>query len=329
MKNSTLIAEIRKNTKQILNCEDDFYLMKLSADNLYKIFSEVSGIYIDLNNDHEIRLPTGKAISPASAAHCLLEFKRTAIFLRGIQKAIDKKKFESNSPVEILYAGCGPYATLISPLLSLYHSSELHVTLLDVNQVSLSAVENLIEELGFQKYIDNFILTDATKFKFAADYDIVISETMQACLENEPMVHIMNNLIPQMKPDAIFIPEEVSVDIYLSDPKLFKEHILAENIGKNIAYKKFVDHFIRLNKHNFNKLGDRKRITIPLIENNFKELILDTFITVFEDEQLKERECSLNCSRQFYDLSVQEIEQVEFYLDYQNVPKVNCKVLSP
>ncbi len=324
-----MIAEIRKNTRQLLDCEDDFFIMKNSAYKLYQIFSEISGIYFENNQDDHIELETGRALSPSTAAHCLVEFKRTAIFLRGIKKAIDQKNAESKLPIKILYAGSGPYASLITPLLTLFNDDQVKITLLDINEASLEAVKSLITALQLQNYIEEYVLADATKYKFNKAYDIVVSETMQACLENEPMVHIMNNLIPQMKDDAIFIPEEIYLDFYLSDRNLFNERILAKNIGKDIEYKKFVDHFIKLNKYSLNALGNKKTLIIPEYSANFKELILDTFITVYNEEKLKERECSLNCSRQFYDLSVQKIEAAEFYLDFKAKPKIRCKVLFP
>jgi predicted RNA methylase len=329
MNNFKLISEIQKHSSQLLECGDDFFVMKNSADKLYQIFSEITGIYFENNQDDHIELGTGRALSPSTAAHCLVEFKRTAIFLRGIKKAIDWKIANVNLPVEILYAGSGPYATLITPLLALFTDDQVKITLLDINEVSLEAVKTLILKLRLEKYIDEYVLADATKYQFNKAYDIVISETMQACLENEPQVHIMNNLIPQMKSDAIFVPEEINLDFYLSDRNLFNERILAKNIGKNIEYKIFVDHFIKLNKHTLNSIGSKKILKIPEYPSNYKELILDTFITVFEYEKLKERECSLNCSRQFYDLTVQKIDKVEFYLDYESKPKIRCKVLSP
>jgi len=61
-----------------------------------------------LNQDKDIMLPSGKAISAAAAAHCLLEMKRTAVFLRGIHKAIlHKLKEKKGSQLRILYAGTG------------------------------------------------------------------------------------------------------------------------------------------------------------------------------------------------------------------------------
>ncbi len=328
MTNSAINSKIKNNTEKLLTCADDIYIMKNAADELYKIFSKITGIYFENNQDDHIELESGRALSSSTAAHCLVEFKRTAIFLRGIKKAIDKKIAETKLPIKILYAGSGPYATLITPLLSLLKNNEAKITLLDINKVSLQSVKKLTFDLNFQNFIDEFILADATKFQFTSDYDIVISETMQACLENEPMVHIMNNLIPQMKPEAIFIPEEINLDFYLSDRNLFNEKILAKNIGKDIEYKKFVGHFIKLNKHSLKLLGDKKILKIPELPANFKELIIDTFITVFDDEKLNERECSLNCSRQFYDLSVQKIQETEFYLDYTAKPRIRCQILN-
>lgn len=329
MKNGTLISEIRKNTEQILSCKDDFYLMKSAVDNLYKIFSENSGVYIDFLNYHEIMLPTGKAISPASAAHCLVEFRRTTIFLRGIQKAIQKKRLEKGKTIKILYAGSGPYATLITPLLSLYEPSDIRITIMDINKISLIAAEKLIATIGFDPFIDEFILEDATQFKGADKYDLIISETMQSCLENEPQVHIMNNLIPQMKADAIFIPEEISIDVYLSDPDLLNQLLLYENQDKKIQYKKFISSFITLTKESLNSLKVKLALEIPPLEANFKDIMLYTFIRVFDEEKLKERECSLNLPKKFYDLATQKINNIEFWLDYEGIPKIQTKIIKP
>lgn len=91
--------------------------MKQSVDVLYQVFSSITGVTINqLNRDKDIILPSGKAISTAAAAHCLLEMKRTAVFLRGIDKAISLKlSGATTKPVSILYAGTGPYGTLFIP----------------------------------------------------------------------------------------------------------------------------------------------------------------------------------------------------------------------
>ena len=210
------VLKIKYLAQNLLNCDDDFLIMKQSVDQLYSIFSEITGITFDNFNNEQMMLPSGKAISPSSAAHCLLELKRTAIFLRGINKAIQYKLSQNmNRPVKIFYAGSGPYATLIIPLLTIYSAGDLEVDLLDINEISINAVTKLIGDLRLNCFIDKTYLRDATTFCLDKKYDIVISETMQAALKKEPQVAIMQNLISQMDEDGIFIPEAITISAAL------------------------------------------------------------------------------------------------------------------
>jgi hypothetical protein len=114
------LETVQQSAQNILCCADDYAIMKRAVDELYRVFSTITGVTIDhLNSDKDIVLPSGKAISTAAAAHCLLEMKRTAAFLRGIHKAISLKILESTGgPIRILYPGSGPFGTLVVPLLS-------------------------------------------------------------------------------------------------------------------------------------------------------------------------------------------------------------------
>ena len=77
-------------------------------------------------------LKDGVAISPEAAAHCVSDTQRTVVFIRAAYAAITaaKQRFTAG-PIEILYAGCGPFATLLLPLLTKLNPGELVVHLLD------------------------------------------------------------------------------------------------------------------------------------------------------------------------------------------------------
>jgi hypothetical protein len=187
---------------------------------LHEIYSEASGISAGNLTDCSIDLPSGKAISPIGAAHCLLEIARTSKFVCGIYKAIIQlKKDFTNAPIKILYAGCGPYATLVTPLTSMFSAQEVTFDLMDINEISLKAVRKMYEELDLLSYVDNFIQADATQYKISDDEQphLIIAETMNAALKNEPQVELMLNLIPQLREKCIFIPQKISVDAYLLD----------------------------------------------------------------------------------------------------------------
>ena len=329
MKPVDSISEIKKHAKTLLFCGEDYLDMKNAVEGLHQIFSSITSISAYKLDDDHIELVTGKAISPSSAAHCLLELKRTAVFLRGIYKAITDLKKRTGQRIQVLYAGCGPYSTLIVPLLPILNSEEVGVTLVDINDVSLNSSRLLIQDLRQDDFIEDYFLADLTAFKFDKAYDLVISETMQSCLENEPQIHIMRNLIPQMQKGAVFIPEEIQVDFYLSDNNKFMQKILYENKNKDIVDKKFIGNFICLNKENANSNSFSAIVEIPEDFGSYKDLNLFTFITVYGDELLKERECSLNNPKKFYDLSGTSVPSIKFWLNTDGKPFIQTeKVMS-
>ena len=321
-------AALRKYSETLLFCGDDYLEMKNAVEGLYRIFASITLIDAYKLDDDHIELATGKAISPSSAAHCLLEFKRTAVFLRGIYNAIVDLKSQTEHRIQILYAGCGPYSTLLLPLLPFFDAEEIGITLVDINEISLNSSRLLIEALEQNAFVDDYLLADLTTLKLDKPYDLVISETMQSCLENEPQIHIMQNLIPQMQEGAIFIPEEIRVDFFLSDNNKFMEKILYENKDKEIVDKKFIGNFICLNKENALSNSFSAIVDIPRDYGTYKDLELFTFITTYKDDVLKERECSLNIPKKFYELNNNvDAKRISFWLTTEGKPIINCRIL--
>lgn len=307
----------------LINCDDDCQKMKQSVDGLYQIFKTITGIDISNLNEEDIYLPSGKAISPSGAAHCLLEMKRTTIFLRGIKKAIDYKVKSTNKLVRILYAGCGPYATLITPLLHYYSTDKIRITLLDINSVSLAAAEKLLKELGLESYVEQFILDDATTYKVALPYDIVISETMQSGLKKEPQVAIAQNLIPQCSEDTIFIPEKIRIDAFLRKRGIWDGEQLLE-AGGEISY---LCELFTVSKENLDSSVFRKIVNLPQTHNKPYDLFLHTTINVFGDEVLGLNDCSLNLPLKYYEIRDGYPSLIEFWYNQSSKPRIESKVL--
>jgi len=323
MTTSIYIKKIKKASYTLIYCKNDFFQMKKAVDILYEIFKTITNIDINDLNNGDILLPSGKAISPSAAAHCLLELRRTAIFLRGIKKAIDNKRKSNTGIINILYAGCGPYATLITPLLALYNANELRITLLDINQKSLEAAEILVNELGFDDSIERYILADASYYKVHKNYDIVISETMQACLKNEPQVTIMQNLIPQMKDKAIFIPQKITINTYLRNPGRWNE----EKKQRFGIESKFLKKLFSVDWYNLD--SDKYKATVNIPENldDFTELMLHTTIVVYGDEILKANNCSLTMPIKYYEFKEKYARSIKFWYSFLPQPNIKCKVV--
>jgi predicted RNA methylase len=280
---------LKEATQLLLNCGEEVGLMKEAVDQMYDVYLNFSSVNTSDQNDDEIILPSGKAISPAVAAQCLLDIKRTTKFIRGINKAIIHKLDEKLFPVQILYAGCGPYAALITPLLTLYNNQEISIDLLDVNEVSVLSAQKIIKGLKLNNNIGDFLLEDASLFKIKKEYDIVISETMQAGLRSEPQVAIMQNFFHQMNPNAIFIPEEIVVEAKLNTRGNWNAKRLRIENEKRIK----IGEVLKVNRQTINEVLNKRTFDLCKPDNEFMELKLYTSIKIFENEFLKEGDSCL------------------------------------
>lgn len=313
----------------LIKCSDDFQKMKHAVEELYEIFNSITGIGINNLNEGDIHLPSGKAISPSGAAHCLLELKRTAIFLRGIKQAIDSKLDDNQETVRILYAGCGPYGTLITPLLHFYPSDRLKVTFLDINLASLNAAEKLLQELNLNKYIEQFVLEDATTYKVDQGYDVVISETMQSALKKEPQVAVMQNLIPQLSSKAVFIPEEISIDAFLTNPKMEMDRLMYHENEQPPFERHELGNVFKLGKNTLDSIQSKIKIAIPQEKiGQFPILKLFTTVKVFNHEVLSVNDSSITLPIQFYDFRKQTAGDVEFWYLQGEKPRIESTFIS-
>jgi len=320
---------VHLSAQTLLCCGDDFRLMKLAVDELYRVFSAITGVTIDqINSCKDILLPSGKAISTASAAHCLLEMKRTAVFLRGINKAISLKISKAaGRPVRILYAGTGPYGTLVIPLLSLYRPEELIVDLLDINSDSLAALQKITDILVPGEYIDEVYCADATSFVVTKPYDIVISETMLACLKSEPQVAIMQNLLPQLDKSCLFIPEEISIDAWLTNPKMERDKML-DYLGAKPALRRIsLDNIFKVNRNSLKVSRMRKTIDIPAEAQNFPILKLFTTVKIYKNEVLTGNDSSITIPKQYFDFRNLNAQEVEFWYVEGEKPRIESRVI--
>lgn len=293
----------------------DIYNELHELHDLYALHSSVSAGNV---NDQDMWLPTGNAVSPIKAAHCLLEIQRTAVFIRGINKAI--LALQSAFPgqrIHILYAGCGPYATLLTPFTTRFTKDELAFHLLDINEVSLTAAKKLYQGLQIEDYVAEWICGDATTYRLPDDLTIhlVISETMLNALRKEPQVEIMLNLVPQLDEKALFVPSNITVSAELLDS--YKETY------RYLEPKKTPE---RLNLGTIYSIGREQcephsqvTIEIPQQIENFKELNLLTTITTFDDEQLGIYDSSLNMPVRIADVTGYEGRKITF--DYERGEK--------
>lgn len=304
--------ELKEITEILLKQEDDYGEIKKATDDLYDLFLNVS----DLKEEDEscrkdYYLPKGKAIGTVWAARCIKEFLRTKRFIRGMFLGIKRaqEKFP-NTKIHILYAGTGPFATLIIPLTTVFTSQEIKCTLLEINPNSIENLRKVIKAFEIEEYINDIVKYDATEYEADKDKPIhmVVTETMQHALKKEPQVAITLNLVHQMEEGGILIPQNISIEAGLLDPKRDMERMMgSEGAERDYCYN--LNKIFELNKEmalandKKAKFFEEVEVEIPdYIEKRYKSLSLFTNIQVFEKECLTYNQCSLNMREKVIDI---------------------------
>lgn len=288
MTDKNYLTSLNTLTKIVLETEN-YRDLRQAVHDLHDLFAEAAHIFAGNIIDNDIFLETGKAVSTIRAAHCLLEMERTRRFLRGVKKAVDQLLSDNrNKQIQILYAGCGPYATLLTPMTSIYSAEQVSFTLMDINQASLDAAEKLYRSFGLMDYIKNLLLADATTYRSeTGTYDLIVSETMLNALQNEPQVSIAGNLMPQLKAGGIFIPQQITVTAALLNSASETNSFF---ISGSKPERKLLGTVYQCDQP-FTK-PQEIRLDIPEI-TTCRELALLTEIDTYGGEILKDYSCSL------------------------------------
>jgi len=226
--------EIIRVTAEYFKDNPDLQKLANASKEYKSILNEICGQNVDIEvGRNNIELANGMALNTSGAALCLDDTWRTRQFIQGIDKAI-QEKLTTQKPAHILYAGSGPFATLILPFLFRYSPKEIKYTLLEINPYSCQLLQNVISKLGLEKHDITLINTDATNYKIDPrnEPDIVVSETMQSALAKEPQVPIFLNLMSQLKHDSIFIPEKIELFVGMKKSGISMGEIQAKHFHK-------------------------------------------------------------------------------------------------
>lgn len=301
--------------------------LRNALNSFVQLCSDVSGIQPDPSFDawaEDSLLESGVAINPQAAAHCAVDYRRSVAFIRGVYAALNKliSRFP-DTPIQILYAGCGPFATLLLPLLGKFHPGDLKINLLDIHQRSLDSVELLLAQFEFSAHDICTIKDDACHYTHPEKLHLIIAETMQKALEQEPQFSVTANLAPQLQSTGIFVPQCIEVALCLADLKHEKEQLellsQIESTPEKTDYRRYPlgtvctlspEHASeQLQEARYN--AHTKKLELPLIEVTIPtEASLDRFdavlltrICIFEDFCLEEYESEITLPLKCHELA--------------------------
>ncbi|MFY0631757.1 MAG: hypothetical protein JXR05_15435 [Flavobacteriaceae bacterium] len=329
---------IKEVTKEILSEEIHYVSLKNKLETLNSTLLNITKIDVNNLDDREdIQFENGIALCPTFAALCVVDLMRTRQFIRGVFKAVKEVRSQKNTPVKVFYAGTGPFATLILPLLTKYSPQELQLTLLEVNEKTGEYLKSTIKELEIESYIEKIISEDASKYKIAKtqEVDILISETMQHGLVKEQQVPIMLNLVNQLSKDVIIIPNNIKLDLALVNTK--DEFVLNDDLESRYKFLKTVLEFDKRFIHNHsNQTSNSNRFQLckqlQFLEEGddeeYDKLAILTSIQVYDDEWIHSDSCSLTVPRSLLNIERIEKGKKKISLDYtiKNLPDFEYKL---
>ena len=300
--------ELKEIATILLDTNAQHFELLDAAKALAAFFSKLSAIDVSMShidaqeNGKNTHLQSGIAISPLDAAICTREYMRTSKYLRGVFAAINEllEKFTEET-LHIFYAGTGPYATLILPLLPFFDPKKIQVSFLDIHQSSLDSLKNIIESLQLTPYLKEYICADATVYQPHSKVHMIITETMRAAFEGETQVNITLNLLPSLCEEGIFIPECVTVHLESAAYRTVEQ----EGVLHKEKESSFLANIIQVDTKEKRTFTKEDLILTPSLEikENLKDahtLYFFTTIKVYKEHILTEGECSLNLPQKLY-----------------------------
>lgn len=209
-----LIDEIGRIAAVLLNAHSDDGALQQAVTDLYERLQFATGAL----DARETQLASGRALSGKDAVHCVLDFRRTAKFVRAVDDALARAAARWPGPrIRLLYAGCGPWAPLVL-LLAARWQGRIGVSLVDVHHASLRTAHALFVQIGQSDLIVATHCADASTLMLDEDQrpHVLLAEVMQRALADEPQVAVASQLVPQLVADGIMVPERIVVRAVLA-----------------------------------------------------------------------------------------------------------------
>jgi hypothetical protein len=327
MPDKTLLADIvRISTTPSAGYD----VLRATFQQYKQLLLQVTGFDMEATAHREnINTPKGMALGPSWAVMCIDDFMRTKYFVEGLVKAVSQR-LEQQQQVHILYAGCGPFASLFLPLTSLFSPEQLQCTLLEINPISLAYARQTIATLDISAYIHDSIEMDASNgvLPELPPTDILLTETMQRALVKEHQVFIVANLLSQLPPTTLLIPENIQLTLALRAINQQLDHY------STIPFRQHQP-FMALNADGIRKgqwqqlqtLGhfqsDIVPITIPETATNDHAIFVLTDITIYDDVAIGLKESGLSLPVELGILAPGDTKEIQYVIN--GTPAIHCR----
>jgi len=296
MESNELALDIKRISLDLLDKHDQPGEVKQLIDTLYMHFREVTEMEKYTNQMQymaAVKTQSGMALSLNHAAECLIDYHRTAQFLRGVVAAIkQKRKDYPGETIKVFYAGCGPYAPFMTLVAPMFKPEEVKFTLLEINRDSMNLAQKLVSTIGLEAYLEELYVSDAVTYKVQnpEKFHILFSETLDSLLYRESYVPILMNMLPQFPASTTLIPENVVLKLSFGNP-INSE--IEEEKGVIFDARKEVSQYLET----MSTSDEFPEVVFDLKSEDLKKnIVLDTEVHVYDGINLDRGASSLTLS---------------------------------
>jgi len=248
----------------------------------------------------QIELDAGVAIAPVDAARCILDFRRTAAYMRGTLAAITAAGACTDGPVDVLYAGCGPLAPLAVALC--HRAPQARFWPVDIHRDATESVRRLVSGAGYEEQFGDIVRADAARHRWPVAGHVAIAEVMQKALEKEPQIAVAANLATHLRPGGVLVPKRISLHVQLLDPAV--EFDLEQGAAREAKVRVRVplSPLLQLRADNAAELTGGSEVEFEFTDPRGLQAMVSTRIDVYGDISLGDYDCGLTVPWLAHDL---------------------------
>lgn len=326
-------AALRSLTETLLAPRTDSTTLQEAAEALYGLCARLAEFDEIAAPDASLQLTQGVALDVLSAASCIRDATRTSRFLQGVRAAVEVARSRFESPVRVLYAGCGPFAPLALPLTTVLSPEHVRFTLLNVDPGATDLLLRLVHALDAATWIDAVKTADALEWRATSPPHVIVVECMQRALTREPQVALMRHLAPQLAPGGLFVPQEIRLDACLADLRhelgaQLDEAPLSDNAQVDVELGTIMDLRAAALQHGAAAPAGPVQVVVPAYAGAERHLLVRTLIRVFESVMLGDRESGITQPLVMHALGhVASGTRLEFRYEYGPDPGPRCRVV--
>lgn len=192
----------------------------VASEALLTSYKQASLTETDINTSYVNA--TGVVMAVKDSIHTVKDIYRVKAFIRGLDQALQERLAgRPQQPLHLVYPACGPFAPLLIPLLGYYQqkdigADQLQVTLIDLQPGAVKVLNQLVDDLEIGDYIADILCLDVMDYRPRQSIDILVLEALQHGLTREGHLSFARYLGQFLSPDAIMIPERISVHASLN-----------------------------------------------------------------------------------------------------------------